>query len=126
MKIAVILLLAGVVLSQGEDFNSDFAQGMENGFFLREDLQAYKDYDCPDLNHNEKWQGAINQVFAPIKLILSMFDNKMFNSFWELVEVLVPSMADLSATVNGYTGSEYCSGMMFGMHGSSLLIRVAK
>ena len=53
-------------------------------------------------------------------------DNPMFNSFWEVVEVLVPSMVDLSATQNGYTGSQYCSGLMFGMHGSSLLIRMGK
>ena len=59
-------------------------------------------------------------------MILGMANNDLINKFWELVEVLVPTMVDLTATQNGYPGSEYCSGLMFGMHGSSLLIRLAK
>ena len=34
---------------QGEDFNGEFFQGMETGFFLRDNPQGYKDYECPDL-----------------------------------------------------------------------------
>ena len=39
--------------NSGTDFESDFFQGMENGFFLRDDLTAYKEYECPDLIVNE-------------------------------------------------------------------------
>ena len=59
-------------------------------------------------------------------MILGMANNDVINSFWNVIEVIVPSMVDLSATQNGYGGSEYCSGLLFGMHGSSLLIRMAK
>ena len=58
--LSTIVILAGVFAQQGVDFENDFFQGMENGFFLREDLQAYKEYECPGLEHNDAQQAKIN------------------------------------------------------------------
>ena len=51
--LTLCIVLCGVALAeeeqQGEDFNGEFFQGMETGFFLRDTPQGYKDYECPDL-----------------------------------------------------------------------------
>ena len=31
------------------DFEMEFFQGMESGFFLRDKPEGYKDYECPEL-----------------------------------------------------------------------------
>ena len=32
----------------------------------------------------------------------------------------------LQSTINGYSGSQFCSGLLFGLRGSNLLIRVGR
>ena len=68
----------------------------------------------------------VTQVFAPIKMLLGLVNNNAYNQMWGIVELFISSIMKLSASATGYTGSEYCSGLMFGMHGSHLLIEVGR
>ena len=112
--------------TQGTDYESDFFQGMENGFFLRDDLNAYKEYECPDLVLNEQMYGQTTQVFGPIKMLLGLVNNDAYQQMWGIVELFISSIMKLSSSVSGYSGSQYCSGLMFGMHGSHMLIEVGR
>ena len=40
-------LLAGTSYAQ-DDYNGEFFQGMESGFFLRDTENGHREYDCPD------------------------------------------------------------------------------
>ena len=39
---------------------------------------------------------------------------------------MVKSIINLVAATDGYSGSEFCSGLLFGMHGSNMLLNIAK
>ena len=39
---------------------------------------------------------------------------------------MVKSIINLVATTNDYSGSEFCSGLLFGIHGSNMLLHIAK
>ena len=39
---------------------------------------------------------------------------------------MVNSIISLVATTDGYSGSEFCSGLLFGIHGSNMLLNIAK
>ena len=46
------VLCANLAQAQGEtkeERDESFFQGMEQGFFLRNDLQGHKQFECPDL-----------------------------------------------------------------------------
>jgi hypothetical protein len=46
------VLCANQATAQGEtkeERDESFFQGMEQGFFLRNDLQGHKQFECPDL-----------------------------------------------------------------------------
>ena len=131
----LLLLLAGISMAlivdeqskEGEDFNSDFMQGMENGFLLRDNPEAYKEYECPEVTHHEDWQKKVTTYFEPVKMIVKLVSNDIFIAFWTVIEILIPGIVDLTATYsNDYKGSNYCSGLMFGMIGTKMLLSVAK
>ena len=54
--------------SATNDYENEFFQGMESGFFLRENPEGYKDYDCPALVPDEAHAKIISQVIQPIEL----------------------------------------------------------
>ena len=133
MKAALALLMMTVVLvvaepteTEGEDFNGEFFQGMETGFFLRDTPQAYKDYDCPELNVDRSLTDMLNKFFVPIEMLLGLLKNEEISQTFKTVQVVINSVISLVATVDDYQGSEFCSGLFFGMHGSSMLLNVAK
>ena len=43
------LCLFSMVVAEPDDFENEFFQGMESGFFLRDRPDDYRDYDCPEL-----------------------------------------------------------------------------
>ena len=62
--------------SAGEDFNGEFFQGMETGFFLRDTPQGYKDYDCPELPVDRDLQETLNKFFVPIEMLLGLLKDE--------------------------------------------------
>ena len=132
MKAALALLLMTVVMvvaeteSQGEDFNGEFFQGMETGFFMRDQPQAYKDYDCVPLNVDSEATDTLNKFFVPIEMLLGLLKDEEISQTFKLVQVMVNSVMNLVAAVDDYSGTEFCSGLFFGIHGSNMLLGIAK
>ena len=60
---------------QGEDFNGEFFQGMETGFFLRDTPQGYRDYECPDLPIDRSIQDTLQKFFVPIEMLLGLLND---------------------------------------------------
>ena len=124
--LSIVIMAAETTDKKGEDFNSDFFQGMENGFFLRDNLEAHKEYECPDLVVPENMIKTLENVFSPVKMVLGMVQNEAYSKMWNIVETMIQSIIKLTATVHNYPGSEYCSGLLFGMHGSAMLVSIGK
>ena len=59
-------------------------------------------------------------------MLLGLVNNDSYVQMWGIVEMFISSIMKLSASVSGYSGSTYCSGLMFGMHGSHMLIEVGR
>ena len=54
LTLAAIMFVVRAEETQAEEisdvtFDDEFLQGMESGFFLRNNLEGYKDYQCPEL-----------------------------------------------------------------------------
>ena len=111
MKTVLIALLLAVVFVAAEDektddvtkeYQSEFMQGMENGFFLRDQVDAHKEYECPDAAVKEQFATTINSVLGPVKMILSLAGNEVITAFWEVIEHLMTYIIKLSGSVQGY------------------------
>ena len=61
---------------------------MENGFFLRDNLDGYKEYDCPNVEVPSSLKMKINKVYQPVKAVLMMVNSKTMDAFWNVVEEL--------------------------------------
>ena len=55
-----------------------------------------------------------------------MLNNKDVEQAWGTVEVFIESMATLQAIEFEYVGTDYCKGMLYGIHGTRMLIQVGK
>ena len=62
---------------------------METGFFLRNKPQGYKDYDCPDVTINLEANKEINDIFAPMKMMLGVMNDEILNVFLDLMQVFI-------------------------------------
>ncbi len=62
---------------------------METGFFLRNKPLGYRDYDCPDLVIDLQANKEITEVFAPMKMMLSLMKDPVMNSIMDLIEVFI-------------------------------------
>ena len=99
---------------------------MENGFFLRDNLEAHKEYECPDIVVPENMIKTLENIFSPVKMVLGLVNNEAYSKMWNIIETMMQSIIKLTATVHNYQGSEYCSGLLFGMHGSAMLVNIGK
>ena len=59
-----------------QDYESEFLQGLESGFFLRDKPDGYKDYDCPELVVDKSVMDQVNQILTPVQLAVQMLNNK--------------------------------------------------
>ena len=107
-------------------FEDEFLQGMEAGFFLRNNPDGYMDYQCPQLTDDNKDFKKIQEFFGPVKMIINMLKNEEIERTWQVVEVFMTSMMTLDSVQRGYSGSEYCKGLLYGIHGTRMLINVGK
>ena len=129
MKLIIALFAALICQVQASDDDSvmtEFLQGMEAGFFLRSNPEGYKDYECPELVVNNEDSKKLQELFGPVKMILGLLKNKEIERLWETVTLYINTLVTLEAAHVGYAGSEFCSGMLFGIHGSRLLIHMGK
>ena len=99
---------------------------MEDGFFLRDDPTAHKKYECPDPYVDKDKIKLMQALFTPVELALGMFNKDSFLGAWKAIEVFIEAIVNLQAAVTGYPGSDFCSGLLFGVHGSRVLLDVGK
>ena len=51
-----------------QEFENEFLQGLESGFFLRDKPDGYKDYECPELVVDQAVMDSVNQILTPLQL----------------------------------------------------------
>ena len=126
--IASVCLTSRVVFAQedGVDFNGDFFQGMESGFFLRDTENGHREYDCPDPKTNNDALKKINSVLGPVQMLLNLVENDFITVAFKSIDIVVNSVFNIIAAVDGYGGSEFCSGLLFGIAGSNLVLSLGR
>ena len=48
---------------------------MEAGFFLRDNPEGYKDYDCPELQLDRDLMSKLDKFFVPVEMLLGLLKN---------------------------------------------------
>lgn len=109
-----------------EEKDESFLQGLEQGFFLRNDDDGYKQFDCPELHVDASFQKRFNQVLAPAELMVGMSDNDQMKSMWDGVSLFIQEVAAFQAIIDNYQASDFCQGVQFGVHGSRLIVAGGK
>ena len=72
MRVIFLLITALVMQLCKGILTSDFISGFETGVFLRDDDRAFKDYNCPRPEGNDKFGKQIQGLITPMKLMGSM------------------------------------------------------
>jgi hypothetical protein len=127
MKVIATLLATTAILASAEmtkeEKDTSFFQGLENGFFMRNEKEGYKKYDCPDLVPNQDVLRRFHQHLAPAEMAINMIPkNEKIKEMYDGVMIFVDEIAYFNAISESYQGSDFCQGIMFGIHGSRLLI----
>ena len=117
-------MLATSVLAEddGIDYQGEFFQGMESGFFLRDTENGHREYDCPDPILKNDALKKVNQVLGPVQMLLNLTDNDFIKSAFRSIDTIVNAVFQIMASVDDYPGSEFCSGLLFGVSGSNLIL----
>ena len=129
----LLVCLMGSVFAQdddsdksGTDFNGEFFQGMESGFFLRDTENGHREYSCPDPQINTDALRRMNTILGPVQMLLNLTKNDIVITAFKSVDNIVNSTFEIMASVKDYPGSEFCSGLLFGMAGSNLILTLGK
>ena len=110
---------------------SDFMRGFETGLFLRSKQGSVEDYGCvvPTEGRNKMAKSAFDQIKMSINMAKSklkvdpIVDNAMtlivdfLDSTYSFLAILQPKQSEKL--------DQYCTGMIFGLEGSKLLVKVA-
>ena len=70
LLLVLTFLLAGTSYAQ-DDYNGEFFQGMESGFFLRDTPDGHREYECPDPNLDTEAYAKLQTFWAPIQLVVN-------------------------------------------------------
>ena len=129
----LLVCLMGSVFAQdetkdksGSDFNGEFFQGMESGFFLRDTENGHREYSCPDPQINTAALRKMNTILGPVQMLLNLTKNDLVITAFKSIDGIVNSTFEILASVNDYPGSEFCSGLLFGMAGSNLVLNLGR
>lgn len=75
-----VLLITVVLVTQCFGaLSEDFIAGFETGVYLRTDDKAFRDYNCPQPEVNDKLGRQIQGLITPMKLMGSMMRDKVEN-----------------------------------------------
>ena len=64
----------------------------------------------------------INDVFAPMKMLIGVMNDEVLNAFLDLMQIFIDEIQILQATSVSYSGSDFCAGVLYGIHGSRMVI----
>ena len=112
--------------SEGVDFNGDFFQGMESGFFQRDTQDGHREYDCPDPSIDHDAIKQINGIIGPIRMLLQMVDNEYLTTIFDTIDLVMNTIFSFIAIFEGYKGSEFCQGLLFGVTGSNVILAIGR
>ena len=122
----VVLLATAVAFSSVSALNlhSEFITGFESGIFMRENDAIYEEYGCPKAKAPAAL-GNLNQLMGPLKIMSSLSKDKNVENMVSTVELFVQSLSQLMSVFSGYDGGEFCSGLLFGSTGATMLTNIA-
>ena len=135
MKVIVLivscLLLSTVTMAEqevngGTDYQGEFFQGMETGFFLRDTPDGHKEYECPEPSIDQDMIKKINAVLGPVQMLLKLAESDMLDLALRMVDTVVNSVFNIVGSIENYRGSEFCSGLLFGQAGSNLVLKLGR
>ena len=137
MRVAAFFALMATLASLGQagasifDDDSSFMQGFETGVMMRSKAGKIEDYGCsiPE-DRKDKFKNTIDQVEGALGTVRNFIpeDNDRLANDFDMVLEFVRSMGDFMMVFSPDSSEfldDYCKGMIFGLHGWSLLVRVA-
>ena len=63
---------------------------------------------------------------TPLELGISFLNDPMAKDVVEAMKLFAQTLIKLQSIVKLYNGSEFCAGLLFGIHGTNLVINTAK
>ena len=109
-----------------DDFENEFFQGMESGFFLRDTPDGYKEYDCPDIAVDPEQVQTVNSFVQPVIMAVKLLKKPIFEQVVEAIQGFLEEVMFLQALFSNYKGTEFCGGILFGIHGSKLMMGLVR
>ena len=124
--LVLCLMMVHAEEEDGSDYAGEFFQGMESGFFLRDTPDGHREYECPDPNLDTEAYAKLQTFWAPIQLVVNYLQNEIVRSTVASIEIFIDSIFKLIGSVKDYQGSDFCSGLLFGMQGSAMILKVGR
>ncbi len=59
-------------------------------------------------------------------MLLNLMDNDDIKNAFKSIDTIVNAVFDIIASVEDYPGSEFCSGLLFGVSGSNLVLQLGR
>jgi glutaredoxin 3 len=114
-----------------ERLTGDFLVGFEAGIMVLEKTHKNIQNDCPDKLVGSKTFENFSQMLKTIKLLSKNFNGAGSNQL--IIDSMIESLDIFCGKLDGimgvfdkeYPGSDYCAGHTFGMHGATMLEKIA-
>ena len=63
---------------------------------------------------------------APLEMAGSMVEDERLKAIISTVTLFVESLQSIFGVLKGYDGGDYCAGLIFGINGSALLVKIGQ
>ena len=128
-SVALLTLSYITATSAIGNMGSDFVQGFETGMMQRNNEEVFEEYGCEPAEGSNKHLDAFINMFQSIKKFnkgMPMGKGKEFDIFFDSVTMFLDHVGSLQSIIFDYDGSEYCTGLNFGINGAGLLTNLAQ
>lgn len=69
----------------------------------------------------------MNDVISPVRLIIQLIKNDVVDKIWATIDTYIDTIMIFQGVLDkSYKGSEFCAGLLFGIHGSKMLIKIGR
>lgn len=108
------------------DDDSDFMKGFETGIMMRSKNGSVEDFGCTVPESNDTIFSSISDALNTMKGLIPS-DNEIIKSAFDMVTEFTGSLQYFLAVMGDNDGGLdlYCRGMIFGLKGSGMLVRIA-
>ena len=59
-------------------------------------------------------------------MLLGLMNNDIINQMLQTIKTIVGSVHTIIASIDNYEGSEFCSGLLFGVNGTNLILSLGR